>query len=84
MRKLSLTLDTLKVESFETTRTGDARTGTVRGHDASYAATECCYTGGGCTVMGCSGDCATNGCPSAATCPGGGMGCLPSMDGPTV
>jgi hypothetical protein len=84
MRKLSLKLDALQVETFEVTRAAGAENGTVRGHDISYAATECCYTGSGCTIVGCSGDCPSNGCPSAASCPGGGMGCPPAMDGPTV
>ena len=83
MRKLTLKLDALKVDTFQVTPGAEPSRGTVRGHDVSEWPWAC-YTGSDCTVMNCSGDCASNGCVTAETCAGGGPGCPASMDNPTV
>lgn len=82
MRKLTLTLDALQVETFQVTARPDESRGTVRGHDDTYAVSPCNYTGDGCTNFDCSGYCNSNGCASMQTCPGGGIGCPPAMDDP--
>ena len=55
MPKLTLNLEALDVESFETARANDAGRGTVRAHDASRRADSCgcpIYTDG-CSFVGC-------------------------------
>lgn len=71
MKKLSLDLDQLAVESFDTTSEQTRRAGTVRGHDLT--GTTCgqficdCPTGSG---ESCQPDlCDTNACDTAGTCP---------------
>jgi hypothetical protein len=79
MRKISLKIDDLAVESFDTADADGARRGTVRGHD---------YTGESCADS----NCATclEGCPREtmtcfASCRnsqyGGGELCEPYIDG---
>jgi hypothetical protein len=59
MRKIRLDVDALAVESFDTARTQDKKTGTVIGHDATLLADGC--TGGGCFSQGtCFRSCGTD------------------------
>jgi len=58
MKKLTLAMDALRVESFDT-GAEEARGGTVRGHDTRI--TEWCYS----TYVGCK---PTNGCETRLNC----------------
>ena len=52
MRKLTLDLDALRVESWATGDTGEHR-GTVRAHDDETVVTEMCTQEAGCTKTTC-------------------------------
>ena len=56
MKKFSLNLDDLGVQSFETTSSMDTERGTVQGHEESGAES--------CAATWCGGACDTNACPS--------------------
>jgi hypothetical protein len=71
MKKLTLHLDDLAVESFETDR-GDLRNGTVRGHESMQVTCDN-YTNGNptCGLNSCNGTC---GDTDVGLCPGGSVG----------
>lgn len=69
MKKLSMKLDDLRVDSFATAPMASARRGTVRGNlDASFSHCYVISGGGGCDfqTLGCD---QTNDCYESANCP---------------
>lgn len=70
MKKLTLNLEALRVETFEAERPPEPR-GTVQGHFTSgpIACQDQCMTGGGCSDFGCpSEQCSGAACNSLAGC----------------
>ena len=80
MKKLSLNLDALAVQSFATADARIVETGTVRGfvkptdiNDTDCSAIDACASARGCTVIGCvepfgGGHSANDACPTGRGC----------------
>lgn len=80
MKKLSLNLDALTVQSFATADARIVETGTVRGfvkptdiNDTDCSAVDACASARGCTVVGCvepfaGGHSANDACPTGRGC----------------
>lgn len=87
MKKLTLALDTLQVQSFNTAADEEAQAGTVRGmgtglQDTDCSAVDACPSGRGCTqIGGCdTSTCETydpEQCPSVVDACPTGRGCTP-------